>query len=158
MNFFKPLVISFLLLTGCQMSRDFQFQLRSDFIGTWMSETEDMVYEESWSWNDSLLNGQGLIYNNTDTLFTEKLQIVKKLGHWYYGATIADQNDGETVRFKLQKPCTGPYIFQNKKHDFPQTISYTFGVDSAFIRIEGIENGVFKSDDLKLVKATMRVP
>ncbi len=158
MNLFKAIILSLSVLTACKVNRDFQNQIKTDFSGIWINESEDMLYEESWSWNDKMLIGQGLIYNNTDTLFSEKLQIVKKLGNWYYGATIADQNDGKTVLFKLPKPYTGQYVFSNKKHDFPQTISYSFSLDSAFIRIEGIENGVYKSDDLKLVKSTMRVP
>lgn len=140
------------------MSRDFQFQLRSDFSGTWMSESENVIYQESWYLNGKTLEGTGLIYNDTDTFFVEQLQIIKKLVHWHYTATISDQNDGKTVLFKLERPANREYVFSNKRHDFPQTISYSFGGDSAFIRIEGIENGVFKSDELRLVESTMRVP
>jgi hypothetical protein len=158
MHLFKAMVLSLLLLTGCQINRDFQNQLTSDFSGTWMSESENVIYEETWIWKDKALEGVGLIYNDTDTLFVEQLQILKNLGHWHYAATISDQNDGKTVLFKLEKPYDERYVFRKKRHDFPKTIAYAFNQDSVYIEIEGEESGVFKSENLQLVRSTMRVP
>lgn len=104
------------------------------------------------------MEGTGLIYNDTDTFFVEQLQIVKKFGAWFYAATIADQNNGKTVSFKLERPGKREYIFSNKRHDFPKTISYSFNQDSVIIQIEGEEDGAFKSENLRLVRSTKRVP
>ena len=158
MNLFQAMVLFLLLLTGCQINRDFQHQLTSDFSGTWMSESENVIYLESWIWKDNALEGEGFIYNDTDTLFVEQLQIIKKLGQWYYAATIADQNDGKTVFFKLERPENREYVFSNKRHDFPKTISYSFNQDSVIIQIEGEEDGAFKSENLRLVRSTKLVP
>ena len=158
MNRFKVLFACSPIMFGCQVGQDFQNQIISDFSGTWTNGVESMCYEESWSWNAKMLFGKGLIRNGSDTLFIESLQIIKKRGNWFYGATIANQNEGKTVYFKLEHPYKGEYVFTNKKHDFPQTISYTFSMDSAFIRIEGMENGEYKCEDLGLMKSVMHVP
>ena len=158
MNLFQAMVLSLLLFTGCQVNRDFQRQLTTDFSGVWLSESENVFYEESWDYKEERLKGIGLIYNDIDTLFVEQLQIVKKFGGWFYAATIADQNNGKTVSFKLERPATREYIFSNKRHDFPQTISYTFNQDTAFVQINGEENGNLKSENLRLIRSTMRVP
>jgi hypothetical protein len=147
-----------LLFTACHVPQSFQEQLNIDFSGTWTSYSEGMRFEESWFWNGTQLVGKGVIYSNTDTLFTEGLAIVKRCGSWYYGATIENQNDGETIFFKLKKTLEGEYTFANRKHDFPQTISYTFHEDSLNIKIEGMEKGTFKNEELVLLKAPMHVP
>ncbi len=155
---FRLLLFSPLLFTACHVSKSFHEQLNIDFSGTWTSNSEGMRFEESWYWNGTQLLGKGIIYSNTDTLFTERLEIAKKCGSWNYGATVENQNDGETIFFKLKKTLEGEYIFANRKHDFPQTISYTFIADSLNIQIEGMENGKLKSEEMVLFKSPMRVP
>lgn len=154
---FRLLIFAPLLL-ACQVSKSFQNQIVFDFSGTWISNSEGIRFEESWFWNENKLLGKGIICKDSDTLFSEQLEIAKKRKYWYYGATVENQNEGETIFFKLKKTRESEYMFCNRKHDFPQTISYLFHADTLDVRIDGVENGAFKSEEMKLFKSPMRVP
>jgi hypothetical protein len=156
---FRFILFSPLLLAACHVSKNFQEQITHDFSGTWVSNSEGMRFEESWFCNENKLLGKGIICSDLDTLFTERLEITKRYGKWCYGATVENQNDGVTIFFKLKNETKqGEYVFSNKRHDFPQNLSYRFDMDTLYIQIEGIDNGAFKSEEMKLFKSPMRVP
>lgn len=155
---FRFILFSPLLLAACNVSKNFQEQIIYDFSGTWVSNSEGMRFEETWLSNENKLLGKGIICIDSDTLFKERLVITKRYGKWCYGAAIENQNDGETIFFKLKDETgQGEYIFCNKRHDFPRTLLYRFNSDTLYIQIEGIDNGAFKSEEIKLFKSPMRV-
>lgn len=59
-----------------------------------------------------------------------------------YSPTVTNQNNGQPVRFELISTTGHRYIFENKKHDFPQRVIYHLVSNNAVhARIEGTKNG-----------------
>lgn len=110
--------------------------------GKWV-ENGDVTFTETWKWeNDKLISGTGKMTKGKQTLFSEKLQLVSKNDSIYYIPNVSNQNKGKVVRFALISKTVNKWVFENKKHDFPTRITYTFsGKDSLKAVVEGIENG-----------------
>lgn len=129
----------FVLFVGCSTKsplEDFR-----NLEGTWVEEG-DVKFTETWKWeNDSLISGTGKMTEGKKTLFSEKLQIVSMNDSIYYVPDVSNQNQGKIVRFALISKSENKWVFENKKHDFPTTITYTFsGNDCLTAVVEGIEN------------------
>ena len=60
---------------------------------------------------------------------------------------MRNQNNGNAINFKLISSKNNNYIFENKKHDFPQRIGYSHvNFDTLHAWIEGFSKGKNKKE------------
>lgn len=62
--------------------------------------------------------------NNNEKIITETLSIKLMNDQIFYEATVPDQNDGKTIRFRLNAEINEYLSFENIEHDFPKKIQY----------------------------------
>jgi uncharacterized protein YciI len=111
----------FIALLSCTFYTAFA-QLPTFLQGTW--EIEHQNKYEHWE----VLNSQhmkGVVYNQQKdpTEILEFLEIIQEKQSVVYKATVPHQNNGQTIVFQMQSNGD-TLIFENKKHDFPKTITY----------------------------------
>lgn len=123
--------------------------------GTWVEANGDSKFIETWTWkNDTLLIGSSLMTVGKDTAFSEKIQLVAQNDSIYYIPAVSNQNNGETIRFGLISSKENEWVFENKKHDFPTQIIYTFKEkDSLIVVVKGSENGRKQAYTFRMQKA-----
>lgn len=115
--------------------------------GTWEYNSPEGKFVESWGLReDSIISGKSYSLWGKDTLFTEKLKIVSRIGKIYYIPSVSNQNKGKEIAFELSSQKENVWIFKNPKHDFPQEIKYEFrGNDSVIATISGKQDGAFQA-------------
>lgn len=120
-------------------------------IGTWEQHKDNTIYRETWvRENDSLFHGTSLMFSASDTFFQEEIQLYYSNDKFVYAPAVNNQNEGQAIPFTLISSASG-YLFENKKHDFPQYISYqTFGENALLVRVFGKENKKEKSLNFSL--------
>lgn len=80
---------------------------------------------ETWKEkNRTLMTGKGLKLVGGDTTIQESIQLYANHKQIWYVPTVADQNDGAPVAFKLVSSTSHQFVFENPQHDFPQRIVY----------------------------------
>jgi hypothetical protein len=119
------------------------FQHLSALKGTWAMQTKRGTFCEEWkSVNDTLLTGRSYRTSGSDTIIMERLQLSLRGADVYYTPTVATQNGGKPVPFKLIEAKNDQFIFSNPDHDFPQQIAYELVTkDSLHAWIGGKNNG-----------------
>lgn len=124
-------------------------------LGTWEDRSTNGVFTESWvKQNDSLFVGKGTMVMGKDTVFSESLAIKQRGADLFYIPTVADQNGGQPVEFKLTSSTKEQLVFENSAHDFPQKITYTQSGKNALVaEVSGIEKGVARSEIFELKRA-----
>ena len=124
-------------------SRLSEFALTQWVIGSWHSKSNDGLSYESWDQaNDSTLSGQSYSIRNGDTVSLEHLTLIQRRGRVAYVPTVPDQNRGLPIEFELTFISDNKMIFENRDHDFPQTISYErLSADSLIAEIAGVVDG-----------------
>ena len=118
-------------------------------IGNWTNNLELEKSYENWiQVNDSTLSCHSFTLLGTDTIFAEKVTL-KQIGTEAHFTVVAyQQNDDQPVTFKLVSPKDGVFTFENPKHDFPRSISYSNPVkDSIHAWIAGTVNGEARKVD-----------
>lgn len=93
-------------------------------IGCWQLEESSTF--ELWELKQKIFHGRVIKIENNDTLTVERLRIYIEQKDIIYEATVAKQNNGKSVKFKLTNYDEKNFTFENPKHDFPQEITYTF--------------------------------
>lgn len=116
--------------------RDFNFLL-----GHWEMKTAKGKISEHWRKSTDSLNGQSYRHAaNGDSVLMESVTIKKIKGAFYFCVTGAGNAD--LVLFKLVSTANKTFIFENKKHDFPQRIYYQPKSNNTLLAwIEGEING-----------------
>ncbi len=96
--------------------------------GSWMMKKNNYrIYEHWHATGDSILIGSSYqVTEQGDSILIENLEIRYLKDTLYYIPTVADQNDGEPVLFKLSHGTKQLATFENPKHDFPNKIEYRF--------------------------------
>lgn len=130
-------------------------------LGTWSDQDPMGEFSETWFLEplkadtegpQRNLQGHGLVRVGTDTVFEEHLQIAFIEGHWNYVAIVADQNDGEAIKF-LSDSISERYVhFANYEHDFPQEIAYKLIADTLHIDLKGVENDEPRQEEFILLQ------
>jgi len=139
----KTLVISLLSIVvffiSCEPAKN--LDEHQFLIGKWEGGRDGMTLQEIWNKeSNERLSGQGVVLSDNDTLFHEKIAIELRGNEIYYVATVPS-NDGP-VSFKLISSEKNKWSYENKEHDFPQKITYTFiQPDSLIAVIEGMDKG-----------------
>ena len=130
------LLIPFLIITSCSKPG---MELPSWLEGEWKTGNEAGFAGEVWEIdNDTLLQGQGLVLIGNTVHVMEEISIYTSNGAMYYGARVADQNEGKTILFKATYIESGHLVFENPGHDFPTRIVYKLAQpDTLEVNISG---------------------
>ena len=113
------LLIAFLFGTSNVFCQD----IFPDFLsGTWKVLGKEN-YEHWDATNDQSMRGAGYSMKSGLPSITEYLEIRKEGATVYLIATVPRQNNGESIRFKLNQ-VGAKFSFENPDHDFPQKIVY----------------------------------
>ncbi|MGN7987296.1 DUF6265 family protein [Pedobacter sp. 22226] len=121
-------------------------------LGSWEVQTPKSKIIEQWSeGTDKMLKGKSYRINGKgDSVLTETLQIRTIGKDIFYCSTVANQNEGKEVCFKLISTKNQIYIFENKDHDFPQRIVYqNLGKTEMLAWIDGELNGKSRKSEFR---------
>ncbi len=134
------------LLIGGLWSRQFDQSIwrLHWLVGSWQRETPRGTIYESWlAQGDLELLGKSFtVRPGGDTVLFETIQLVQRQDSVWYIPTVANQNAGFPVSFVLTSDQDDMWVFENRRHDFPQVISYRrIGHDSLVAEISGIQDG-----------------
>ena len=92
-------------------------------IGTWKIENKEAF--ETWEKiSEKEFNGESYKTFNGEKKITETLSIKVINDEIVYEATVPNQNNGETIPFKLNSTIEDRISFENLSHDFPKKIQY----------------------------------
>ena len=105
---------------------------------TFKSFTPPKIMFENWvKYSDSLVGIAGFI-TDSDTSINEKLLIKNFENRLVYIARPADE---AMISFSLKSSNKDSIVFENKAHDFPETITYQYiNNDSMFIFLRGVSS------------------
>jgi hypothetical protein len=106
-------------------------------LGEWHSEINTSVIIEYWEKvSENTFKGYGKTINKLDEKVTsfESLRLVEMSGEEFYIAKVSHNN--YPVAFKLVEQNDSLLIFENKDHDFPKNIEYSFiGKDRMNVKV-----------------------
>jgi hypothetical protein len=114
--------------------------------GQWKMQKSGYALVEEWRVD---ANGQlsGRSYKTESGKITplESVRLFLNDGKIVFAPTTDGQNNEKEVLFYLDRIVDGAYVFENKYHDFPHTISYKMiGSDSLSAYIEGTTGNTTK--------------
>ena len=105
-------------------------------VDNWINAQGETISYEHWNKiNDTLFEGGSETIKNGDTVFSEKLKIIKEKNDIYYIADV--KHNPAPVYFKLTEISEGKAVFENPEHDFPQRITYLLESGTLHAFIEG---------------------
>ncbi len=115
-------------------------KLFAPFKGTWI--TSDSTSQEKWQLINGNVTAEVYSISSSDTTLTETIRIVNENNEVFYEATVLNQNEGKSIKFKLLTSDSTDLVFENKAHDFPQRIAYHFlNSDEIQVSISSENNG-----------------
>lgn len=116
--------------------------------GKWIGEVEGIYMTEEWTkTDDNKLSGRSYFVDKGDTNFFEKLRLEIIDNQITYVADVAENE--KAVYFKLIKEKPNQVIFENKEHDFPNRLTYTFQQPNHLhVKLSGKENGERKEMEI----------
>ena len=123
-------------------------------LGTWKINTGNGYVVEQWKQkNDSTLSGRSMFVKVAgDSAIQETIELSLRKGEWDYTPTVADQNSGKPVKFKLTFIGRAEFICENPAHDFPQRIAYRRVLNSLYASIEGTKKGRLSKQNFDFTK------
>jgi len=112
------------------------FDKLSWIIDRWVSTDGESTSYEHWEKiSDSLFAGGSETVKNGDTVFNEKLKLIKEGDEIFYVADV--KHNPAPVKFKLTSISDNEAVFENPEHDFPQKITYKLIDGNLHAAIEG---------------------
>ena len=119
-------------------------------VGTWKLESGKVESYEEWKKDGHRLKGESYRIHDGQKHVNEVLFIERFADQWVYIA----MPKGQTITlFASIHSKDNTYIFENKEHDFPKRIIYSFtGKDTINAAVEGNTNGENKRFEFKLIK------
>lgn len=144
-----PFLLLALLISTSAFGQDYEPEW---IVGTWKMETPRVTIYESWTRTaDGHYTGEGFYYRNEEKVIRETLELVLRDGTWYYIPTVPDQNDGQAVSFTCVSASEKELIFENKEHDFPQSIRYELqDATHLLAEISGTINGKLRTEQFAM--------
>ncbi len=118
-------------------------------VGEWINnEDTSALFFENWTKNNAGdLSGKSYVLANRDTVFFESIMLRNLDSGTYYSVNVRNQNLNDIVDFKLVSSANQTFTFENKKHDFPQSITYQYKAPDTLIAwIEGFIKGEQKKE------------
>ena len=108
--------------------------------GVWDVSVDEGKMQEYWMTNGDELVGTCVLTSEKDTLFFEQMLIHQIGNKWFYSTSFVSNGQFYKTDFSLKKANHKRMVFENRKHDFPQLISYYFySSDSMVAKIGGVE-------------------
>jgi hypothetical protein len=93
-------------------------------LGNWIQKKDSIQFVENWKLESDTLKGIASELINGDSIFSEKLQIVKQDDKLSFSAIVSNQNNQKPVTFTMVYLKNDSIVFENKEHDFPNRIIY----------------------------------
>jgi len=124
------ILILLLLILPANLQQDITsantFKKLAGLVGAWHMTTKRGAIGEEWkSINENHLQSRGyFIRNGTDTIVNETVALERKSDGIYYTSTVANENNGQSVPFKLTAADNKSFVFENPQHDYPKRIVY----------------------------------
>jgi hypothetical protein len=134
----KKLALLTVFLSGALIIQAQSFKDFTWLTGTWErqnTKAESSALEVWEKLNKAGLKGLGVSLRGTDTVFAEKLSLVKKDDSFYYVAEVS-QNSAPTY-FKITSYSKNGFVCENPDHDFPKKIDYKLEVELLTVVISG---------------------
>lgn len=125
--------------------------------GTWV-DTKTFGFKqppqhlyETWTVYPDSISGVGYNIQGADTNVTERIALMVVNDKLTY---VARPNNQAMVTFTLSASSSDTWVFENKANDFPQKLIYhKLPNDSLSVTLEGIQNTIERSIELKYEKA-----
>jgi hypothetical protein len=135
--------------------RSVDFIQTSWLIGTWINTSQRSTNYEVWKKaNDSTLVGRSYAVQGADTISFEHIKLVLQGNEIHYIPTVPDQNSGMPVTFTMTFLDSNKLVFENREHDFPQTITYLkVSQDSLVAVISGTAKGEYRERKFPMRRA-----
>jgi hypothetical protein len=123
-------------------------------VGSWQHTTAAMDFHENWSKIDTQhYRGESYILVKKDTVFYEQIDLVQTKMGWDYSVAVRNQNKEQAVTFSSIEMTNDTFVFENKKHDYPNRIVYKkIREDSLVATIFGTQKGKPVSEDFQMKK------
>ena len=139
----KNLIIIATCLYSCFGHTHAQVSKAGWLTGTWENKTSKGSMYETWTKvSDTELMGKSYLVKDKDTIVFETIQLIQEKGNMVYIPTVKNQNNGLPVRFASKLVTADSLVFENKEHDFPQTICYVRSSPNTLVaEISGSKNG-----------------
>jgi len=157
MKFILLIISIFIFLVSCKNSTQYKEAISEEvsesnfdkinklewILGTWIHNSNKEFSQEQWKKiNDSTYKAFSYTTVENDTVFAEELQLQQKSDKLYLTVIAYNQNEDKPVTFTLIPSEGKEFTFENKKHDFPQRITYSNPVsDSIHAWISGNVEG-----------------
>jgi hypothetical protein len=144
----KFLYLLFILISSFALA---QIDELSIIEGRWKFESDNFTIFEEWTKkSDTAIEGLSYSIENGEKNISERLYILKLFDHIVY---IAQPGENNPTLFTLVSLKDNKFIFENKKHDFPQRIIYHFTSNNELnASIEGEINGEIETKDFSFIK------
>ena len=133
-------MIGFIGIMGCLVKKNNLPDSTEILLGTWIDKNRKSPIYETWEKSSNqLLLGKSYTIKSGDTTYLETISLSKdQNGRLLYIPVTAGQNDEKPVVFTSTHSSKDSMVFENKLHDFPQRITYTFvNKDSIYAEISG---------------------
>lgn len=124
--------------------------------GTWVDETTfgfkqpPQHLHETWKVYPDSISGIGYNVQGVDTSLTERIAIMVVNDKLTY---VARPKSQALVTFTITSASSTEWVFENKANDFPQKLIYKkLPNDSLSVTLEGIQNAMERSIELKYLK------
>lgn len=123
-------------------------------LGRWENKSADGVLSEIWTkTNDSTFQGQSYFIKDKDTIHFETIVLQQKGEDLTYNANVKGQNEDKPVTFSLTETTENQLIFESKKQEYPQKISYQKAPNNNLVTtISGLVDGKISTEKYTLVK------
>jgi hypothetical protein len=132
MKIHNILVASILLLTAlsCHPHRTSPYDVPLQLLeGEW-EESPGIGYRETWQRTGNKMIGAGYMHSGASFSQVEELNMTIADSTIIYQAIVFNQNAGQQIDFYLKHFSDSTLVFENAKHDFPNSIAYQFINDS----------------------------
>lgn len=119
--------------------------------GSWMANVPEGKFKEVWvRVSENEWSGKGYQYKGADTVFREELRLTYIKNDLVYTAIVGGQG---AVSFRNTSKEAQKFVFENKKHDYPQRIIYVFKDSlTIHVKVQGLMNGKLEEENLILTK------
>jgi len=134
------------LFSSCTENKTSQLDF---LVGTWKMDGKEQY--EFWEKNQKggLVGNSYKLVNNEKSI-SETLRIKSVGNQVIFGATVFNQNDGETIEFILNPDHNEYLSFENLNHDFPKKIQYKrISADSIKVSVLGENDEGFSYIQIK---------
>lgn len=132
------------------------FSRLDKLVGTWRTENRSVVLYEHWlKKSKHQLEGKSYKIVRNDTVILERVRLELEGVRIVYAVSVDGDKDGKETLFYLLEIKGDDYIFEDKRHDFPQRVVYNMEAGNELLAyIEGEIAGKSK----RSAYAYVRVP